>query len=189
MTILILGLLVFFAVHSVRIVAPGVRESVIARRGAGAWRGIYSVISLVGLVLIVWGYGLARQDPVVVYDPPYALRHLTMLLVLVAFVFLAVSQMPAGKLKPMLKHPMLAGLKLWALGHLLVNGDLASILLFGSFLVWAVVDRIAVKRRPGVVLPTPGPITNDIVAVVVGVLVYGLFVWKLHIWLIGVPVM
>ncbi|ODN71749.1 NnrU family protein [Methylobrevis pamukkalensis] len=189
MLVLILGLVLFLGFHSVRIFAPGWRDGMVARLGAGPWRGLYSLVSIVGVVLIVWGYGLSRQDPIVVYDPPMALRHLTMLLVLIAFICFAVSLMPAGKLKPKLKHPMLAAVKIWAFGHLLVNGDLASILLFGSFLAWAVVDRISLKRRPGVVIPAPGPVRNDLIAAAVGVVAYLLFVWQLHTLLIGVPVM
>ncbi|SON56463.1 putative membrane protein [Hartmannibacter diazotrophicus] len=188
MAILILGLVVFFAVHSLRIVSPAMRDGLVARIGEMPWRGLYSVVSFIGLGLIIYGFGLARQDPIAVYDPPSWGRHITMLLVLLAFIAIAVSLLPPGKLKPMLKHPMLAGIKLWAFGHLLANGDLASILLFGAFLAWAVVDRIALKRRPGVVLPKPGPVKYDVLAVVLALVVYGLFVARLHLALIGVPV-
>lgn len=187
MAILILGLVIFLGVHSVRIFAPAWRDARIASMGEGRWKGIYSLVSLVGLVVLIWGYALARPLAPVLYVTPFWMVHLQLLLMALSFICLAASQLPAGRIKPMLKHPMLVGVKLWAFGHLLVNGDLASVLLFGTFLAWAVIDRISAKRR-NAPIPAPGPVSNDILAVVIGLVVYGLFIWKLHEWLIGVPV-
>ncbi len=187
MAILILGLVIFLGVHSVRIFAPAWRDARVASMGEMRWKGIYSLVSLVGLVVLIWGYALARPLAPVLYVTPFWMVHLQLLLMALSFIALAASQLPAGRLKPMLKHPMLVAVKLWAFGHLLVNGDLASVLLFGTFLVWAVLDRISAKRR-NAPIPAPGPVLNDVLAVVIGLVVYGLFIWKLHEWLIGVPV-
>lgn len=182
---LVLGLVIFLGIHSVRIVAPQVRDSFIAQRGDGAWRGLYSLLSFVGLVLILWGFGVARQDPVILYSPPVWTRHIALLLMLFSFIALMVYAFPAGRLKPALKHPMLLAVKIWALAHLLANGDLASVVLFVAFLLWAAADRVAAKRR-GAAIPAPGPATWDAAALVSGVVLYLLFLWKLHEWLIGV---
>ncbi len=185
MLVLILGLILFLGTHSVRIFAPDWAQARSAAMGENAWKGAYSVVSLVGFVLLVYGFGLARADTPVLYVPPAWMSHVTALLMLFAFIVMGVYTVPAGKLKPALKHPMLLAVKIWALAHLLANGDLASIVLFGAFLVWAVLDRISVKRR-GVAIPEAGPVQRDVIAVVLGLVLYGLFIWKLHYWLIGV---
>lgn len=185
MLILILGLVIFLGVHSIRIVAPEWREQRRAAMGEGPWRGVYSLASLVGFVLIVWGFGMARGETGYLYDPPVWMRHVAALLMLFAFIALAVSQFPAGRLKPVLKHPMLLAVKIWAVAHLLANGETAAVILFGAFLAWAVADRIAVKRRADPI-PAPGPVKWDVIGIVVGVVFYVLFIWKLHFWLIGV---
>lgn len=186
MLVLILGLIVFLGVHTVRIVVPEWRERRIAAMGEGPWKGLYSLVSLLGLVLLIWGFGLARAETGVLYDPPLWLRHVSALLMLFAFIAVMVFNLPAGRLKPMLKHPFLLSIKIWAFAHLLANGETASVVLFGAFLAWAVWDRIAVKRR-GEAIPVAGPVKWDIIAVVSGVALYLLFIWKLHLWLIGVP--
>ncbi|WP_321503746.1 NnrU family protein [Breoghania sp.] len=184
--ILVLGLVVFFAAHMVP-TRPALRSALVERVGALGYRAAHSVVALVGFALIVYGYGMARdQGPALVYDPPYWMRHVTMLLMLIAFIVLPASFLP-GKIKAAVKHPMLVAVKAWALSHLLVNGDLASLVLFASFLAWAVYDRISMKRRPAPA-PVKGPIVNDILVVVIGVVLYAAFVMKLHLWLIGVPV-
>jgi uncharacterized membrane protein len=185
MSVLIIGLILFLGVHSVRIAAPAWRDRRIAAMGEGPWKGFYSLVSIIGFVLIVWGYGVARPEAPVFYEPPLWMKHVTALLMIFAFISLATYAVPAGRLKPMLKHPMLVAIKIWALAHLLANGDLASILLFGTFLVWAVFDRISVKRRAAPI-PATGPVFNDAIAIVVGLVVYVLFVWRLHAWLFGV---
>lgn len=181
----VLGLVIFLGVHSVRIVAPGWRDARIASGGEGAFKGAYSLLSAIGLVLIVWGYGKAWETPVLLWDPPVWTRLVAALLMLLSFVALGVYALPAGRLKPILKHPMLLAVKIWALAHLLANGDLASVVLLGAFLLWAAADRVAAKRR-GAPVPRLGPATMDVAAVAVGIVLYLLFVWRLHIWLIGV---
>ncbi|WP_366655126.1 NnrU family protein [Fodinicurvata sp. EGI_FJ10296] len=186
MAILILGLIIFLGVHSVRIVAPDFRDRQIAARGPGAWRGIFSLVSLIGFVLIVWGYWLVWPTAPILYEPPVWMKHLNIVLMPFALIFVVASQLPAGRIKATLKHPMLVGVKIWALGHLLANGDLAALLLFGSFLAWAVADRIAARKR-GDSGPAPGPVKWDGFAVAIGLGLYLLFVWRLHLWLFGVP--
>lgn len=187
MAIMILGLVLFLGIHCVRMVAPAWREARIAAMGDGPWKGIYSLVSVIGLVLIVYGYAYAQPLAPVLYVTPFWLVNVTALLMALSFICLMVFNLRPGRLKPMLKHPFLVGVKLWAFAHLLVNGDLASVILFGSLLVWAVWNRIAVKRR-GEPVPEPGPIRNDIIAIVSGLVLWVLFVWKLHEWLFGVPV-
>ena len=140
----------------------------------------------VGLALIVLGYGLARQQPTLLYAPPAGLRHLALLLMVPVFPLLLAAYLP-GRIQRAAKHPMLAAVKLWALAHLLANGSLADVLLFGGFLAWAVADRISLKRRPPHAVPgAPAGATNDAIAIVGGLLLYALFVWRGHAWLIGV---
>ncbi|RLQ87407.1 NnrU family protein [Notoacmeibacter ruber] len=193
MLVLIVGLVVFLGIHSVRIFAPGWARDRQAKMGEGAYKGVYSVVSVIGFVLIVWGYGLARQDPTIIWNPPVGMRHAAAGLMIFAFIALGIYALPAGRLKPMLKHPMLVAIKIWALAHLLANGDLASIILFGSFLAWAVADRIAVKRRlgtgGGAGVPAPGPVSRDVGALVVGIALYVVTLFWLHEWLIGVSPM
>ncbi len=191
MALLGLGLLVFLGAHALPIFS-GVRNAMVARLGAMPYRGLFSVVSVVGLVMIVIGYGQARMDgSPVLYDPPTWTRHVTMLLMLPVFVLLIATYVP-GRIRKITRHPMLVAVKLWAFSHLLANGDLASVLLFGGFLVWAVADRISVKRRGDPGTPFSLEIAGkgrgaDIFAVVAGLLVYGLFVWKGHELVIGVP--
>jgi uncharacterized membrane protein len=148
---------------------------------------------VVGLCLIIYGYGAARAEgPPLVYDPPFWLRHVTMLLMVPVFIFLVAAYVPC-KIRRALKHPMLVAIKLWAFSHLLANGDLASVLLFGGFFVWAIADRISVKRRGLGVPQAAGAVAvpgkySDIGVILAGLVLYGLFVWKLHVLLIGVPV-
>jgi uncharacterized membrane protein len=186
MTLLIVGLVLFLGIHSISIVAPAWRDAQLAQRGEAAWKGLYSVTAAVGLALIVYGYGLARQAPVVIYTPPAALRHVALLLLLPMFVLLLAVYLP-GRIKAATKHPMLLATKLWALAHLLANGTLADVLLFGGFLAWAVADRISLKRRPPRPVPAlPVRAANDAIAVVGGVILYVVFALWGHAWLIGV---
>ena len=185
---LVAGLLIFFGVHSIRIFAPAWRDAMLARLGAGAWRAVYSVASIVGFLMIVGGYAQARLDPVVLYVPPVWLRHLTALLMLPVFPLLLAAYLP-GRIKAAVKHPMLTATKAWALSHLLVNGMLADVLLFGGFLAWAVFDRISAGRRPQAPPAAAGPIRNDVIAVVGGLLLYAVFVGWAHTRFIGVAPM
>lgn len=186
MALLILGLLIFLGVHSVSIAAPAWRDAQVASRGERPWKGLYAVASLVGFVLLVYGYGLARQAPVVLYTPPTALRHLALLLMLPVFPLLFAVYLP-GRIKAAARHPMLLATKFWAAAHLCANGTLADVLLFGGFLVWAVADRISMKQRLARPLRTaPARPANDLIAIVGGLAVYALFLGGLHVWLFGV---
>ncbi|MCY6381729.1 NnrU family protein [Hoeflea prorocentri] len=190
MLILILGLVLFLGAHSTRIFVPQFRDRVIAERGENAWKGPYTVASLAGFALIIWGFSMARYEGPILYTPPVWMSHIALLVMLLSFISLAVFGMPAGKLKAVLKHPMIVSVKLWAFAHLLANGDLASLLLFGSFLVWGIVDRISLARRDRAgqtQAVDTGPVRNDIMAALAGFVLYLAFVWKLHEWLIGVP--
>ena len=186
MGIFVVGLVLFLGIHTVSIVAPQWREAQLARLGEGPWKGPYSGIAAVGLGLLIYGYGVARQSPIVLYTPPTAFRHLALLLMLPVFPLLVAAYVP-GRIKAMAKHPMLLATKFWATAHLLANGTLADVLLFGGFLAWAVADRISVKRRPPRAIPGAPPRPyNDVIVVVLGLVLYALFVLWAHRWLFGV---
>lgn len=185
---LVLGLVLFLGVHSVAIVAPGARERFVAQRGEMAWKGLYSLVSVLGFGLIVLGYAAAREHPVVLYHLPTVARHATALLMLPVFVLLLAAYLP-GRIQRAAKHPMLLATKLWALSHLLANGTLADVLLFGGFLAWAVADRISVKRRSaaGPLRPVPAlPASawNDALALLGGLALYmGFTLWAHAAWI------
>jgi len=189
MPLMIAGLIIFLGIHCVSIVAPAWRDAMAARLGEWPWKGIYGVISLVGFVLIVKGYAAARLEPTFVYMPAAWLRHAAFALMLPVFPLLLAAYLP-GRIKTRAKHPMVLAVKFWALAHLLANGTLADIILFGSFLAWAVADRISLKRRaPRPVPGLPASAFNDVVVVVGGLLLYvGFAIW-LHPLLIGISVM
>jgi uncharacterized membrane protein len=187
MTILVAGLLLFLGIHSLRIVADGWRSAQIARLGERKWKGIFALVSLVGFVLIVWGFGQARLSPVMLWDPPAWAPGVTSLLSLPAFVLIVAGNMRGTKMKVAFGHPMLLGTLLWALAHLLGNGTLAGVVLFGSFLAWALVDYVALRRRDaaaGVAYPA-GTWFRDLLAVVIGVVAWIIFGFWLHGPLIG----
>lgn len=188
MGVLILGLVLFLGAHSARIVAEGWRARVIAQRGENAWKGLYSLVSLIGLVLLVWGYGLARQQPVVLWVPPVATRHVAALLMLVSFILLTAVYVPRNGIKAWLHHPMVLGVKVWAAAHLLSNGNLADVVLFGAFLLWSVLSFRAARARDraaGTVYPQ-GALSRDALAVVIGIAAWAAFGFWLHGPLIGV---
>jgi uncharacterized membrane protein len=186
MGMLILGLVLFLGVHSVALAAPGLRERLRERLGPGPWRGLYALVSLVGFVLLVHGYGVARQEPAVLYTPPFWMRHVTHLLMLPVFPLVFAAYLP-GRIKAALEHPMLVGTMMWAVAHLLANGTLADVLLFGGFLAWAVADRWSFTRRPPQVMKTAPPSRrNDWIAIALGLLVYVVFGAWLHPLLIGI---
>ena len=190
MNLLILGLILFLGLHSVRIVADGWRSRQLVQWGEGTWKGAYSVVSIIGFALIVWGYGQARLQSVVLWVPPVATRHIAATLMLFAMILLVAAYVPGNAIKAKLHHPMILGVKTWAFAHLLANGNLADVLLFGSFLAWAVVDFISSRKRDraaGTVYRA-GKAVPTLVTVVLGLVVYGAFVMVLHKWLIGVPV-
>ena len=188
MTVLILGLVLFLGAHSVRIFADGWRTRTIARLGDMGWKAAYSVVSLIGFGLIVWGYGLARQQPVVVWSPPVMMKHLNSLFTLVAFIFLAAAYVPRNQIRAKLHHPMVLGVKLWAFGHLLATGKLADIVLFGAFLLWAVLDFRAARQRDRALgtVYAPGTLAGTLIAVVVGGVAWAVFAFWLHAAWIGV---
>jgi uncharacterized membrane protein len=187
--LLILGLVLFLGVHTLT-TQRDARAALIGKFGRGGYMGLYSLASFAGLALIVWGYSVYRATGWVdVWSPPVAFRHVTLLLMLPA-VILVVASYIRGRIYTTLKHPMLAGIKLWAAAHLLANGDLGSIVLFGSFLAWAVYDRISLKHRADAgapPIPVGGP-GNDVIAVAVGVVVYVALAFAFHPLVIGVPV-
>ena len=188
MSFLILGLVLFLGVHSVRIVADPWRSAQIANIGEMRWKGVYSLLSAVGLGLIIWGYGLARAGDVVLWVPPLPMRHLAAALTLPAFILLVAAYLPGSHLKAKVGHPMVAGVKLWALAHLLANGNRADALLFGAFLAWAIADFIAARRRDRIAGRTY-PVccwTRDASVVAIGTLAWAVFAIWGHAWLIGV---
>jgi uncharacterized membrane protein len=188
MTVLIIGLVIFLGAHSTRVFADDWRTAQIARMGEQKWKGLYSLASAVGLVLIVWGYGLARASPVVVWHPPAWTRHATSLFTLLAFVLIAAAYVPRNHIKAAVGHPMVAGVKLWAFAHLLSNGMLADVLLFGAFLVWAIFDFVAARRRDRAAdtrYPA-GTVSGDGMTIIAGVIAFLVFAFFLHKWLIGV---
>jgi uncharacterized membrane protein len=188
MRYLILGLVVFLGTHSVRIVADGWRSAQVARLGEGTWKGLYSAASLAGFVLVVWGFAQARLDPVLLWSPPSWLRHLAGLLTLAAFVLVAAAYVPGTRIKAAVGHPMILGVKTWALAHLFANGRLADVVLFGAFLVWAIADYASSRRRDRIAgrTYTAGPVSRDAAAVAIGVVAWAVFAFWLHGALIGV---
>jgi uncharacterized membrane protein len=188
MGMLVLGLIIFLGAHSVRLVAEPWRTAQFARLGERRWKGLYSVISVIGFVLIVWGYGIARRSAAPLWTPPVGVPHLTALLVAVAFILIAAAYVPANRIKRAIGHPMYAGVAVWAIGHLLVNGTVNAVILFCAFLVWAIAGFVVWRHRDrlvGVQYPT-GTATGDLGAVVAGLVVWAVFAFLLHGWLIGV---
>lgn len=188
MTYLLLGLLIFIGVHSVRIVADDWRTRTRERIGPRAWTTIYSLLSVLGIVLVVWGFGVVRQMPIQLWSPPFGLRHVAAVINLVAFVLLAAAYVPDNRIKARLHHPMVLGVALWSLAHLLPNGNLGHMVLFGSFLLWSVLDGWAATqrdRRLGTVDPN-GTTSATIITTVLGIGSWVVFTLWLHGVLIGV---
>ncbi|MET4577247.1 putative membrane protein [Ottowia thiooxydans] len=191
MLILVLGLVLFLGVHSVRIFAEGWRSRTVSSMGPLTWKAVYSVISVIGFVMIIWGYGMARQQPVMVWSPPMGMKHANSLFTLLAFIFLAAAYIPRNHLKAKMHHPMVLGVKLWAFGHLLATGKLADLILFGSFLLWAVLNFRAARQRDraqGTVYP-PGTLTATVLTILVGAVAWAAFAFWLHAALIGIAPM
>lgn len=189
---LLLGLIVFLGVHSLQIFADDRRDRLIARLGESQFKLTYSALSIVGLLLIIFGYAQARADASLLWSPPAGLRHLVFLLVPVAFILVASAYSPAGHIKAMVRHPMVLGVALWALAHLLVNGTDANLVLFGAFLIWALVDYASALRRTATgTAPTAVArnLRGDMIAVLAGLLLSAAFLFGLHGWLIGVPLL
>ena len=189
MLTLIAGLILFLGVHSVRIFADDWRTRQQQKWGADAWRGVYAVLSLAGLVLVIYGFGLVRNEPVVVWMPPLGMRHAASLFTLMAFILLAAAYVPGNAIKARVYHPMVAGVKLWAVAHLMSNGNLGHLVLFGSFLAWAVLDFISARKRDRRNPTASRPATKlsaTVITVVVGVVGWLLFAFWLHGLLIGI---
>lgn len=188
MNLLIAGLVLFIAAHSTRIFAEGWRERQIERFGEKPWKLLVTVVSIAGFVMIVAGYGEARLTPLPLWEPPLWTRHLSLLLNLLAFILLTAAYVPRNLIKEKIGHPMIAGVKTWALAHLLANGNLADGLLFGSLLAWAVLDFRAARRRDRAQEAPPGDATllGTFVALGVGVLAWYVFLTWLHVRWIGV---
>jgi len=190
MTLLVLGLAIFLGSHSVRVFADGWRTARVKSMGEQKWKMVYSLVSIAGFVLVVIGYGQARAAGVALYAPPAWGRAGASLLTLVAFVLLAAAYVKGTRIKAAVGHPMVAGVKVWAFAHLLANGNLADVVLFGAFLAWAVLDFVAARRRDrvaGTVYPV-GPVSRDVIAVVAGLVAWAVFAMWLHGPLIGVRV-
>jgi uncharacterized membrane protein len=188
MLVLVPGLVIFLGVHSVRIFAEPWRGRQIARLGEKGWKSLYSTASAVGLVLIVWGYGIARREPVVLWTPPVWAAHLAALLTLIAFILFVAAYVPANHFKAWVRHPMAMSAGLWAFAHLVAAGTLNAVVLFGAFLVWSVLDYAAARRRDdvlGVIYPA-GVLSKDLIAVFAGGVAWVVFVVWVHGWLIGV---
>jgi uncharacterized membrane protein len=190
MLLLVIGLLVFYAIHIVPTV-PDVRQGLVARFGDSAYKGVFSLVSLAGFALIVIGYHKLQVNPgknPQIFVPPGWTRHVAYTLMLPAMILLVAAYVPS-RIRTAAKHPMLAAVKLWALAHLLANGDLGSIVLFGSFLAWAVYDRISVKRRAamGPLGAAHGGLGGDIVAIAGGLALFAFMLFYGHALLIGVP--
>ena len=188
MLLLILGLLLFLGVHSVRIFADDWRSERVARMGEKAWKGMYTVVSLIGFVLIVWGYAMARQQPVLLWTPPVMMKHLNSLFTLLAFILLAAAYVPRNHIKAWLHHPMVLGVKLWAFGHLLATAKLADLILFGAFLLWAILSYRAARQRDRAqgTSYASGSLGGTLITLVVGLVAWAAFAFWLHAAWIGI---
>jgi uncharacterized membrane protein len=185
MIYLVLGLVLFLGMHSVSIIAPAWRDRTAARLG-NAWRGLYALITIAGFIMIIWGYGIARRNPVMLYAPPAWTHYLAAVLMLPVFTLFLAAYLP-GRIKDTLKHPMLLSVMLWALAHLIATGTLANVVLFGSFVAWAIADRMSFSWRTQRANPmAPSMKWNDGIAIVAGFALYVIFEHWLHVRWIGV---
>ena len=185
MTLMLIGLVMFIGVHSLRIIAPAWRDARVAAWGITPWKGVYGLLSIVGFAAMVWGYGLARQQAVMLWIPPVGLRHAVALFTLPAFILLVAAYVPGNYFKSRLGHPMVLAVMLWAFAHLLVKGQLPAVLLFGSLLLWSVFSFRAARRREP---PSraPSSVVRTLVVVVFGALAWAGFAFYLHARWIGV---
>ncbi|OYW61567.1 MAG: NnrU family protein [Rhizobiales bacterium 12-68-15] len=188
MVMMLLGLVVFLGVHVVS-TRPALRAGLIAKLGEGGYKGFYSLLAVSGVLLTAYGFALWRASgPALLWDPPLGMRHLTLLLMVFSSIFIVAAYVPSH-IRTRLKHPMLAGVKVWALAHLIANGDAASTTLFLAVLAWAVYDRISLKRRGVPVPAAPKGYGGDVVAVVGGLVLYAVLAFLFHPYVVGVPVM
>jgi uncharacterized membrane protein len=190
MVLLIVGLVLFIGIHSIRTFSEESRTRFIEQRGEGAWKGIYTVVSIVGFGLLIYGYGLTRLEPTYLWHPPAVTRHIASVLMLFSFVLLTAAYVPNNAIKARLHHPMIMAVKIWAFAHLIANGRLSDVVLFGVFLVWAVLNIISCKRRDRAAgVNTASEVANvaaTATTVVVGIAAYLVFAIFLHVRLIGV---
>lgn len=190
MPLLLLGLILFLGTHSIRIVANDWRDQQVMQLGVLKWKALYSLPSLAGLLLIIWGFGQAAADPILLWSPPVGMRHLVMLLMVPAFILLVATYLPTSRIKTKFGfgHPMLLSVKLWAFAHLLANGTLAAVILFGSFLIWGIVDFAVCRRRDRRegIRSAGGSLKADLLVVLVGITAWAVFAFYLHQKLIGV---
>lgn len=189
MSLLILGLIVFIGVHLVPVMT-GLRRSLVQEIGETGVKMVVTIISVVGLALIVYGYGAARAaGPMILWDPPVWTRHIAATLMIPVMILWVAAYAPVGRIKPAVKHPMILAVKIWAFAHLVANGTAPDLALFGAFLAWGVVDRISLKRRDlaaGGARLVAGPVQNDLIAVIGGLVLWAAFAFYLHEWLFGV---
>ncbi len=185
MWLLILGLLVFLGIHCTRIFASDWREQRIAAMGDGAWKGLYSVVSLLGLVAMVYGYATAQPSAAQIYDVPIWATTYAYFAVPLGLILFVAANFPAGNIKRIFQHPMLWGTVLWSTAHLAANGDLASLLLFGGFLIWSVLNLVSCYSRGGIAVLRPA-VWADVVSIILGIAVTFLFIVWAHEWLFGV---
>jgi uncharacterized membrane protein len=185
MTWLALGLALFLGIHLTRAVAPQWREAQIARLGDKAWKGIYTLVSIVGFGLILWGFSRARLEPIVLWAPIPGMNHAAAALVLIAMILMAAAYVPRNHIKAKLGHPMTLSVKVWAFAHLIANNTLADVMLFGSFLVWSILVFRAARRRPGPA-PAPGTVAGTAATVVVGIALWAFFAFWAHAAWLGV---
>jgi len=189
MLMLIAGMILIFVPHSMSIVAPHWRDRMVLHVGEARWKGVYSLIVAGGFALLILGFSGAERAPVLLYVAPPWMRHVTFLLMLPVFPLLFAAYLP-GRIAARVKHPMLTAVMFWAVAHLLFNGTVPEVLLFGSFLLWAIIDRLSLKGRVQAPIHRVPPTRyNDVLAVALGLAVYGLFVWRLHAWFIGEPLL
>jgi uncharacterized membrane protein len=187
MVIFIIGIILFLGSHSVRIFAEPWRTRMLLQLGEKKWKGLYTLFSLFGFILLIIGYSQARQETIIIWHPPTFLTHLTVLLNLFTFILLASSAPNNNAIRLKLKHPMILGVKVWAIAHLLANGSLIDLILFGSFLIWAILDFRSARNRPSALKETPVISLNaTLITIFVGVAVWLAFIFGLHQWLIGV---
>lgn len=189
MLLLVVSLILFFATHSLRLFAPGLRARLIDTMGEKPFKGVYSLVSVLTIVFIAYAFNEARQVTGMLYYPPVWMAHIAVTLMLIAMICLVASALPAGHIATKTKHPLILAVKIWAFSHLLANGEISSVILFASFLAWGVVMRIVLKRRARAGENLTRPFVSaryDAIAVLLGVVLWAAFIWKLHEWLIGV---
>jgi len=187
MALFLIGLIIFLGSHSTRIFAESWRNQMIDRIGEVKWKGLYTIISLIGFIIMVIGYGQARQNTVVLWQPNIALIYIALVLNLIAFIFLAGSSPSNNAIRLKLKHPMILGVKVWALAHLLSNGTLVNLILFGAFLIWAVLDFRSARKRP-TLIPEKAIVSTKatVITIASGIILWIIFIFGLHQYLIGV---